>query len=280
MPRFGLGYAWLPLVSAVVWFGTVLALLIIWLANGSPQYEQSEHTIVYISDIGAKYKPLFIAGAAVTAVFFIATLLADRALRHRNRLPAFSHLDERFSVCAIVFGIIGSIALVLLTILDAFHHDTAHWILTAIFIIAIALNCVFNTLETHYLSRRYPVLRRMRKSRNAKIALITIGIIAAVVMAILMGTCDEQNYGPDDSQGDPRRCNGQDSTAAVLEFVVAFIFAGFLATYVADLRYQDEPLPQLEQEMRAAGIEPKIGNPANPAATAIEEANPIGEANA
>ena len=66
--------------------GTLLSMLITWLATGRPQYVSQEGNIAYISDVGASYlKPLFIVGCSVTAVCFFLSLLVERWLRHTGR---------------------------------------------------------------------------------------------------------------------------------------------------------------------------------------------------
>jgi uncharacterized protein (DUF2062 family) len=79
-------YVWIPILAAFVWEGTLLAMLITWLAQGQPMYSSMEGNIAYISDIGADIlKPLFIVGCCITAVGFVLTLVVERWLRHRGR---------------------------------------------------------------------------------------------------------------------------------------------------------------------------------------------------
>jgi len=56
-----LGFAWIPLCTAIVWLGGIIALLAIWIAEGRPQYQPGEGSIVFISDVGAHVAPLFIS---------------------------------------------------------------------------------------------------------------------------------------------------------------------------------------------------------------------------
>lgn len=79
-------YVWIPVASAAMWFSTLLAMLIVWLASGRPKYVSQEGSIAYISDVGAdKLKPLFITGCAITGVGFFLTLVTGRLLRHTGR---------------------------------------------------------------------------------------------------------------------------------------------------------------------------------------------------
>ena len=79
-------YVWIPIFTAFVWEGALLAMLITWLAQGRPKYPTMDGKIAYISDIGADIlKPLFIVDCCVTAIGFILTLVVERWLRHKGR---------------------------------------------------------------------------------------------------------------------------------------------------------------------------------------------------
>lgn len=57
---FYLGWGWFPLSSGLIWLSGLLTLLGIWCAEGNPQYQPGEGSIVYISDVGAHKKTFFI----------------------------------------------------------------------------------------------------------------------------------------------------------------------------------------------------------------------------
>jgi hypothetical protein len=61
-----LGWAWIPLFSGLVFLGGLIAMLASWAGEGHPQYQAKEGSIVYISDVGAHLKPLFISTLAAT----------------------------------------------------------------------------------------------------------------------------------------------------------------------------------------------------------------------
>lgn len=85
-------YVWIPVVASIVWLGTILALLITWLAQHRPHYVSMSpgQKIAYISDVGADVlKPLFIVGCVITAVGFCMSLMIERWLRNSGR-QAFS----------------------------------------------------------------------------------------------------------------------------------------------------------------------------------------------
>jgi hypothetical protein len=50
-------YALLPVISALVWLGGLLALLGLWVSQGKPRYRGDEASVVFVSDgefVGAK----------------------------------------------------------------------------------------------------------------------------------------------------------------------------------------------------------------------------------
>ena len=92
-----------PVTYTALHTGTLLSMLITWLATGRPRYvSQDAGNIAYISDIGASYlKPLFIVGCCITAVCFILSLVIMNWLKHHSKRyvikgPVIRHpvLDE------------------------------------------------------------------------------------------------------------------------------------------------------------------------------------------
>ena len=69
-----------------MWFATLLAMLVTWLAMGRPRYPTQDGSVAYISDIGASnLKPLFVVGCAITGFGFFLCLVSERYLRHTGR---------------------------------------------------------------------------------------------------------------------------------------------------------------------------------------------------
>lgn len=122
-------------------------------------------------------RELFIPGTALTFVTYSATMLTERWLRHIRRIPGALHKKERYAdILAVIFAIIGGLALMLLScvrlssrrrgqkvgrltrslvcsIFNAFDYSTAHWILTAVFVVCVAISAACQTLETMWLER-------------------------------------------------------------------------------------------------------------------------------
>jgi hypothetical protein len=56
-----LGFAWIPLFTGLFLFGGLIGMLGAWAEEGHPQYRPDEESIVFVSDVGAHLKPLFIS---------------------------------------------------------------------------------------------------------------------------------------------------------------------------------------------------------------------------
>jgi len=212
------GYAWIPLISAAVWLGIMIALLSCWAAEGHPQYMPGEGKVVYISDVGAHLKPLFIVGTSITAPFFVLALATERYLRHKGRLHRNVHVREKvFSVLAVLFAAGGGACLIALSIRDAFHHSTEHWRFTIGFIVCVAVSAIFTTAEWGYLRSDYGPSRLLKYSYAAKILIVILAIILAIVLGVYFDNDSKQ------------------SVAAGCEWTISFLFDVYLWTLVFDL---------------------------------------------
>ena len=79
-------YVWVPVLTALIWLGTLIAAAITWFLTGRPRYVTMEGSIPYISDIGADiFKPYFVAGCSVTGVGFFGSLVIEHWLRDSER---------------------------------------------------------------------------------------------------------------------------------------------------------------------------------------------------
>lgn len=142
----------LPVISALVWLGMLLGMLLHWIVDTDRRiYPSMERggTIAYISDIGAqKLKPLFIAGSVITVVFLDLAFFAERWLRHRGRLVRNQSGGERVLVwLSILFAIIGAAGLILLSIFDTWRHKKLHDVFLLLFIGGYLLSAVFTCWE-------------------------------------------------------------------------------------------------------------------------------------
>ena len=60
-------YVWFPILATLVWLGGILAMLLLWVTAGKPRYRGDEAAVVYISDVGAVHKKLFIGISCSTS---------------------------------------------------------------------------------------------------------------------------------------------------------------------------------------------------------------------
>lgn len=210
-----------PIISGVVWLGTLLGLLIYWCTNENRRHYSSmdeRQTIAYISDVGAStLKPLFIAGCAVTTVFLDLSFGADRWLRHKGRLvPNTTTTEKVLSGMTIVFAIIGTCGLILLSIFDTARHPKLHNIFLLLFIAGYVISAIFICWEYQRLGMRYRDHRVLRISFWIKLVFVIVEIILAIAFASCSFT---HHYNP----------------AAVLEWTIAFIFSFYVFSFWIDL---------------------------------------------
>jgi hypothetical protein len=233
-----------PFIASCAWFGTILALLILWLANGRPRYKLATAKITYISNVGAHYKALFIAGTSVTAFFFIITLveflLFHRYIyRNNQKLTTNSTINNSTpirripksrtwaDILAFWLGLISVSCLVLLAIFDSIHHERAHWVFTLIFAFGAILCSIFNLIAVS-------IFRHMNRGKTISFFLKILFIIAAstilVAMIILTSTCSTTNIKGLLTE----KCDNIKSIAAILEWILAGLYFIFICTWIID----------------------------------------------
>ncbi|EGD96759.1 hypothetical protein TESG_04190 [Trichophyton tonsurans CBS 112818] len=216
-----ISYWLLPLVAACVWLATLIVLLVRWKIDGSPVYASMEpgQSVAYISDIAAQgLKPLFVAGCAVSSVFFVLAFISERWLRHTYRLvPNRGIYDKILSLLATLFSMVGAAGLILLAHFDTLEHSRLHGGFLIMFIGGYLLSALFICLEYLRLGVEYKEHKIIFMSFLVKVFFILIELALAIAYKVL---------------GKRRRTR---DTAAVLEWVVAFIFALYVLSFVVDL---------------------------------------------
>ena len=105
---------------------------------------ETQH-IAYISDIAADYlKPLFITGCVLTTIFLDLSFGSDRWLRHKGRLVPNSTTGEKvLSGLTILFAVVGTAGLILLSIFDTLRHHNLHDLFLLLFIAGYCLSAIF-----------------------------------------------------------------------------------------------------------------------------------------
>ena len=211
-------------------------MLLTWaVRDHSPHYPSmsaSQH-IAYISDIGAQgLKPLFIAGSALTVVTLDLSLITERYLRHTGRLAKNLGTTEKvLSGLAIAFGIAGAAGLILLSIFDTLRHPRLHDGFLLLFIAGYVISAIFICAEYQRLGVHFRQHRILRLSFWAKLVFILVEIALAIVFAVTTFKKDK-------------------NVGAVVEWVIALIFTGFVASFFIDL----VPVVRRSQATTSEGI--------------------------
>ena len=195
-------------------------MAVYWFQTGEPVYPSmdSNQNIAYISDVGAyTLKPLFITGSVIATVLLDASFFAERWLRHTGRLARNTSRAQRIlGILSIVFAIIGSIGMILLAVFDTFQYSTKHNIFLLVFIAGYTFSAIFICADYQRLGIHYRQHRILRISFWVKLAFILIEVALAVAFGVMSFT---------------RRRN----VGAVLEWVIAIIFAGYILSFLLDL---------------------------------------------
>ncbi|KAK4685722.1 hypothetical protein P7C73_g4420, partial [Tremellales sp. Uapishka_1] len=227
-------YVWFPIISAFTWLGGLLALLGLWVHAGKPRYMAKEASVVFISDVGATYKTLFICICVVTVAFYVMALLAERWLRHVDRLPSDMRKREHiFDWLAIFFGIVGSAGLILLSCFDAFNHSTIHWSMTIVFVVGVAISAIFQSAEVWSLHKDHPDRSHLLRNSKIKLAVVILAVLCAIAFGATYKICG--GYGIAYNGHSDATCNKITSASSALEWTVAFILFFYFLTLVADL---------------------------------------------
>ncbi|KAI9844072.1 MAG: hypothetical protein M1838_002328 [Thelocarpon superellum] len=210
----------LPLISAAMWLGMLLAMFISWEVQGHPVYasEDSGQVIAYISDIGAEgLKPLFNVGCIITTLFLDLAFISERYLRHTGQLVKLTGTLERVLVAlSIVFAIIGTAGLILLSFFDTLRHPSLHRLFLLFFMGGYVISAICITWEYQRLGVKYRAHTILRLSFWIKLVFIVLEII----LAIAFGVClYKKNSNP----------------GAVLEWLIALIFTFYILTFFLDL---------------------------------------------
>ncbi|KAI0430828.1 hypothetical protein F5Y09DRAFT_306617 [Xylaria sp. FL1042] len=234
----------LPIISGLVWLGTLLGLFLHWVIDTHKRLyssEQGNQTIAYISDVGASdLKPLFVAGSIITTLFLDASFIADRLLRHKGRLVPNTSLAEKvLSGFSIFFALIGTIGLTFLSGFDTAHYPRLHDIFLVLFIAGYLISAILLCVEFQLLGRKYRQHTVLRMSFWVKLTFVIVELALAIGFGVSSARHDYNH-------------------AAILEWVIAVIFTFYVLSFVIDLwpavatrhggRYDLRPMNTREME--------------------------------
>lgn len=224
-------YYLFPILTFAFWTTAIVGLLVIWAVRDNfRQYEGEEASIVFISDIGALHKTFFIIFCCLTAAFYILTSLAERHLRHTRKIPGSVRKKQTIlDICSVICATIGSAALILLSVFDAFNYSRVHWSMTLIFVVFVALSVLFQVLQVFSLSHDHDRLATLKVIAITKAIILPLAIAGAIAFIICYGICRG------DALPGNNRCDRIVSAAAVCEWAIAFLLDIFFLTYLVDL---------------------------------------------
>ncbi|KAJ5084356.1 hypothetical protein NUU61_008935 [Penicillium alfredii] len=214
-----------PLISACMWVAMLIAMLVVWAAReNEPNYPSMEkgQTIAYISDVGAYgLKPLFITGSVITVVFLDLAFLSERWLRHAGQLvPNKGLFDKACAIGSIFFSIAGAAGLILLSIFDTYRHPHMHDGFLIMFLVGYIISAILICAEYLRLGIFY---RSQHRILIASFIIKLFFIVIEIGLAIGFGICMQSQ---DRAKKDP---------GAILEWVIAFVFTGYVLSFVVDL---------------------------------------------
>ncbi|KAF4221169.1 hypothetical protein CNMCM5878_009966 [Aspergillus fumigatiaffinis] len=241
-----------PVISACMWLAMLLAMLGNWAVLGTPTYPSMEagQTIAYISDVGAQgLKPLFITGSVITVVFLDLSFVSERWLRHSGQLvPNRGWFDKFCAVASIFFAVAGALGLILLSCYDTLRHPHYHDGFLVMFIVGYLVSAVLICIEYLWLGVFY---RSQHRILFASFLIKLAFVIIEVALAIAFGICTRRN-------------SGKKNVAAILEWVIAFVFTGYILSFVVDLLPSVRTrrhIPQGEKRLEMAHEGPNAPHP-------------------
>ena len=236
-----LSYWVFPAVSALMWLGMLLGMLITWATDyNNTKYPSMEagQRIAYISDVGAfQLKPLFQAGSVITVVLLDIGIIAERWLRHTGRLARNTSITQKVLSCfAILFAIAGAAGLILLSTFDTYNYPRLHDYFLLLFIGGYIISAIFMCVEYQRLGIHYRNHRILATSFWIKLAFIIVEIVLAIVFAACSYT-------------------SKSNIAGVFEWIVAFIYTFWVLSFLLDLLPSVRTKKHIPQGLRDAAME-------------------------
>ncbi|KAI5850001.1 Frag1/DRAM/Sfk1 [Tricharina praecox] len=206
-------------------------MIIVWLAQGQPKYASmaGRQRIAYISDIGADVlKPLFVTGSSLTGIFFFASLLSMR----RNH-ALIRRLERTLDMLSLLAGLLGAVCLILLAVFDTQRHPSLHRLFLFLFMLGVVLSALFTTIEYRRLGRTFTQHPMLGRSYRFKQGIVIVEVALSVAFGVTM-------Y---------RKLH---DTAAILEWLIAFVFTFYVLSFFFDLRPTARTKEEVRHDMREA----------------------------
>ncbi|KAH3662005.1 hypothetical protein OGAPHI_006186 [Ogataea philodendri] len=184
----------LPLLSVAAWWAMLIAMVVCWVAQGRPNYEDLHvymaHLIIYLSNVGAtNLQGLFIAGAATMGVFFVWTMIEEMYLRSRRKrflLPSFRRTATVLHVACIIFTFLSSLSIFLVSCLKDTKFSTAHYTFVALFIVLNLFWAICNISLYFIYWKHYPHFPWFKWSACLKLVWLILAIGLAIGYVVTM----------------------------------------------------------------------------------------------
>ncbi|GMK54203.1 hypothetical protein CspeluHIS016_0107890 [Cutaneotrichosporon spelunceum] len=241
-------YVYLPIITGLTWLGGLLALMGLWTASGKPRYRPTQGSIVFVSHVAGVHRTLFICITSVVAVFWWATLIAERWLRHKNRLPADVRPRERtLGYCAIGTAFVGGLGLILLAVFDCYDYSPVHWSMAFTFIFFTAVSASCQSGEVWSLYKDHPERLSLLRSSFFKLIVVFSAVLGAIAFAVLYIVCRGKRLARGSLSAN--QCNNVTSGAAAMEWTCAFILVFYFLSLAGDLWGSGKSSPRYHRRL-------------------------------
>lgn len=203
-----------PTVAAFTWLAMLVAMLGHWTMVGEPRYGLMKpgQNIPFISDIAAQeLKPLFITGCITTVL--LLNLSFYQYVQNKG------YVNKMCAHGSFLFTVIGSIGLIMLSVFDNIAHHLMHDTCVTIFIVGHMVSAALMCLDYMHIGIAHALQEFMlMTSFVIKISFIIIELSLIIAFRITEHTHYNEN-----------------NMAATLEWVIAFLFAGYMLSLIVDL---------------------------------------------
>ncbi|WWC65583.1 uncharacterized protein I303_108201 [Kwoniella dejecticola CBS 10117] len=228
-------YIYIPISATIVWFFGLVILLGTWIADGKPRYRETQASVAFISSVGAAYETLFFIICLSVIILYFSSVCLIRYLRHKGRIPGTVRLKEKiYSWLAIFFCGIGCIGLFILAKWNCWDHKSIHWSGTFCFIIGIAFSSIFQTAEVWCLKKEHPDRKHLKRNGICKMVVVGLAVSLAAAFGDFYSYCGGKPF-TDNGSHTLEQCETATSTAAILEWSIAFSLNLYFITLIIDL---------------------------------------------
>jgi len=147
----------------------------------------------------------------------------------RRNQALIRRLEKTFDYLSILAGLMGCVALILLSIFDTDRHPSLHRLFLFLFMLGVVLSAIFTTAEYWRLGRTFTGHPVLKFSYYSKLVIVVVEVGLAIGFGVTL-------------------YKGVDNVAGVLEWLVAFLFTFYLLTFFFDLRPKARTKEQFQRE--------------------------------